>query len=442
MFYRLLIVFISGMSGWISALNSSSLVALDPESSTISIDKLTQVWAQRRLPLASKSAALDRAIRTIVQAITLPKRSYSAMHIFERRTLPHLISCLTWVKQLFNNQGEDLARQKIRIPCQHWTVLGSLCTHQSKYDEAKDFYELASEDLRQRKDTGVGFAELMLEMGSMYVEQKLFAEAERCCRSALDDLECQFDQPTLRIQLWLCQALSLDNLHRPMEVEAIYKKALVHSEDLSGCNYPRTIKIASSLAKLYHDHNNFESAEMLRRREAIYLHNSLGSKNLITTTTEENLTALCQLQGKIEEAICFLKRILTVYDGRLGEDHPSSLKACAALATIYHERGLHKEARQLSERAERVLKKNLGSDQASSLAVLEGIAKAEPVQKSPVSSSKPCIEVLTYKRRSTDEGRWARSFKARWTNIFCERSRPEQSSSSQDDHVGKRKIEI
>ena len=223
--------------------------------------------------------------------------------------------------------------------------------------------------------------ELGLQLAFLHQEKKQFLDAERICLAALDRERLKWGAASGRIELLLCLAESKDQQNQSEAAVAYYKEALSECEDAFGCNCQKTMRVVESLADCHQRYGNSEKAEMLRRRQVMYLEMIYGKDNTFTTRAQRTLTILCRKQGKHGEAVLILKQMLDASDDRLGPDHPNSIYICAELAELSSLQEYYDESHRYFQRALDSTRRVLGPKHELTLAVLENYAYDFYMQK-------------------------------------------------------------
>ena len=265
------------------------------------------------------------------------------------------------------------------LSSEDWRILGSICLRLKDTKSAEMALCIASQTTSatsENPDFGLG-----LQLAFLHLEKKQFLEAEQICLAGLDRKKSKWNAATSRIELFLCLAKIKNEQNQSVVAVAYYKEALLECEDACGCNCSDTMRIVEALADCHQRYGNNEKAEMLRRRQVIYLENQYGMDSTLTIRAQRTLTDLCRKQGKHGEALLILRQMLDASDNRLSPDHPSSIYLCAELAELSSLQEHYDESHRYFERALSSTQRVLGPKHELTLAVLENYAHNSYMQK-------------------------------------------------------------
>ena len=222
----------------------------------------------------------------------------------------------------------------------------------------------AEEMLRQvvdwrRRELGEGHPETltaMSELGSVYIDQGRFKEAEDLYQQVLDRRRAQGEEDA------------------------------------------ETLKSTSNLANVYTHTGRLEKAETLQRRVLEAHLQTRGEKHPDTFKSMNNLAMVYVYQGRLQEAEELQRKVLA---GRLEtlKDHPDTLAAMTSLANTLAQRGRLQEAEELDRQALDKSRKILGSEHPDTLMYLGNLADVYIVQGRLDEAEKLQLQVLDARRR-------------------------------------------
>ena len=325
--------------------------------------RIIQEWARDLQDPDTKRILIERAIHTVANSLRAIERNWE----IEQYILPHIIACLRWAEKI-------LVPNTQLIRHQDWSILGHVCKINCRYDEAEKLFKLALEDKGLTENHGTDMAKILLDLGSVYEAQKHLTEAELLYRSALKLLKPWDETWTLEMDLLLSLAGVLTKRHGSSEAATIFDHVLAHSEEACGLNHPRTLYLVDVIAEKYEEIQEYENAEMLRRRELLYYEMHVGFYSPIIKNARLALAQICQKRGKYEAAAQIIKVVLLTQEKRLGPNHPSSFDLVSRLAVLCDLQGRFDESEDLHERALEGKLKALGADHPSTVKIMENMA--------------------------------------------------------------------
>gem|GEM_PF-6596475 len=118
-----------------------------------------------------------------------------------------------------------------------------------------------------------------------------------------------------------------------------------------GPDRPEVAAALTSLAMLYHDQGDYQSAEPFYRRGLETLQRAFGETHLEVAVGLGNLADLLIDQERLEEAVPFHVRALAIREGILGTIHPKVAVSLNKLGRLYHRLDRLNEAEPLLRRA-------------------------------------------------------------------------------------------
>lgn len=148
------------------------------------------------------------------------------------------------------------------------------------------------------------------------------------------------------------------------------------------------------IAQMLKDQDKLVAAEQMYTRALAGQEKALGSDQISTLDTVNNLGNLYTHQNKLDEAELMYRRALNGYDKILGSDHVSTLMTVVNLGIWYKKQGKLNEAEQLYKRALVGYDKNLGSNDALTLSALNNLGNLYTDQDKPDEAERMFLRVL------------------------------------------------
>jgi tetratricopeptide (TPR) repeat protein len=132
--------------------------------------------------------------------------------------------------------------------------------------------------------------------------------------------------------------------------EAMWIAAL-HIGEYFGDHDPRLFSTISSLANLYRKQENYKQAEHFYWRMVKIKENITHSTSLEVGHCLNFLAAIFYEQHRYEDAESIGKQVLSIYERRLGFDHPAVASLSRNLARLYRKQGKYTLAKHFADRA-------------------------------------------------------------------------------------------
>jgi Tfp pilus assembly protein PilF len=140
------------------------------------------------------------------------------------------------------------------------------------------------------------------------------------------------------------------------EAEPLLRAALEHAG-------PRlATRTYNELAILALRRHRFDEAESLELRALETNRQLAGLPSPLTATIIDNLAQICLLQKRYVEAEQHYRDAISIWEATLGKQHPDTGKAYMNLAEFYHLRGRESGAEELYERAAKILESVYGGE--------------------------------------------------------------------------------
>ena len=152
------------------------------------------------------------------------------------------------------------------------------------------------------------------------------------------------------------------------EAEPLLRAALEHAG-------PRlATRTYNELAVMALRRRRFDEAESLELR-ALEMNRQLGgAPGPLTATIIDNLAQICLLEKRYIEAEQHYRDAITIWEATLGKQHPDTGKAYMNLAEFYHLRGRESGAEELYSRAAGILESVYGKDHPLALVARNQLA--------------------------------------------------------------------
>lgn len=317
-------------------------------------------WARDRQPPGQRCSNVEKAVVAIATAADAIREPESQRRVFERQILPHIKHCLVYL----------LPTSVSSVGYHYWSILGSVCKHQNKHEDAEKLYRYAKEDLDGKPALEREKAMVLLQLASISIARGKISEAEESSRQVLEQTE--------KMDLRLLSLINLASVYefrgQFQEAEQYLKEALDQCENIFGPNGVRTLRLVDHLATMYHKQGQYERAEFLLRRELLSFDAHVGSDHPETMMVQGKLALLCEEQSKYDDTEAFLERSLNAYERVLGSDHPKTIRIVASLAATYDLQGSLTESHPLYVRALEGTERMLGSKHRETLNIRENMA--------------------------------------------------------------------
>jgi CHAT domain-containing protein/tetratricopeptide (TPR) repeat protein len=214
------------------------------------------------------------------------------------------------------------------------------------------------------------------DLGSMYVDQGSYSQAEQLHRRALEIREKVFGpgHPEVAESLALLGSLRLIQ-GSLSSAEPLFRRALEIREKSFGPEHQEVAAYLHGLAALYQLEGHFGQAEALYRRALAIREKALGPEDPAVAQTLNALAALYQVQGRELQAEPLLRRALAIREKVLGPDDPDVVASLVSLAAFYGVKGQEQEVEGLYRRALAIREKALGPDHLLTAEALGDLAR-------------------------------------------------------------------
>lgn len=312
--------------GAVRILLAYSLIEAKEDSDAFAMHPVVHDWCRETLDASSRHEFVSLAITVVGYAV--PHKSERNFWEVELRLLPHTSRCIA----LLDHLGKESLRQDDLLDLNEavWRV-GMLFTNHRKSAEAEAVFQWALEsckkNFRGKIDRGSNLTPTLHNLlGVLYLDQEKLDKAE-----------------------------------------AMFQRALIGNEELSGSDTQNTMMVINNLGLVYTQQGRLAEAEAMYKRALVWYTNTLGSDHVETVDTVMNLGNVYRRQGNLTEAESSLKLALAVQEDKLGPEHPATLRTIENLARCHDKQKKFMEAETQFKRAISGREKILGSDHIDTL---------------------------------------------------------------------------
>jgi tetratricopeptide (TPR) repeat protein len=253
-----------------------------------------------------------------------------------------LVEALDWIDAAFTGDPQDV---------RNWPTLDLLAPHAHTVTAHADAAGISEPTAR-----------LMNQLGLLFNEKALHAEAEPLMRSALAIDEKSFgpDHPKVAIRLNNLSIL-LQATNRLNEAEPLLRRVVDNSEKVereTGEMHPNFASVLNNLAALLQATNRLDEAEPLMRRALAIDEKTFGPDHPKVAIRLNNLATVLAATNRLVEAEPLMRRMVSNFEKSFGPDHPNVATALNNLAQLL------KDTDRLNE-AEPLMRQALGIDEES-----------------------------------------------------------------------------
>jgi CHAT domain-containing protein/tetratricopeptide (TPR) repeat protein len=222
--------------------------------------------------------------------------------------------------------------------------LGSLYVYQGKYPEAEEAFDYALSEITRDDDAYPAVinnqATVYQQLGQLERAEKVFQELQ-----ALDSIDIGTSHPNFAVTLSNIGLVYTD-LGKYDKAEKVIKRALdiqKKNNEAKTASYARKL---NNLARVYRIAGTPEKAIPLHEQALAIFRKQLGENSPEFATTSFNLGVANWKIGKKDVALKYLKTAASIRGSRLGKRHPKYAESLQKLAEFQWEQKQLKEARQ------------------------------------------------------------------------------------------------
>jgi tetratricopeptide (TPR) repeat protein len=249
--------------------------------------------------------------------------------------------------------------------------LGSLYLAWQQFGKAESFALQAQAVLERRLEGGnaerVNNSSIL---GSIYLEQGRYDEAEALLRAALEHAG-----PRLATRTYNELAVMAMRRGRFEEAESLALQALETNRRLSAVPGPLTATITDNLAQICFLRKRYVEAEQHYRDAMSIWEATLGKRHPDTGKAYMNLAEFYHVRGRESGAEELYRRAAGILEPAYGKDHPLVLVAHNQLADVFRAEGRYSEAEKLGSASLAALQEKLRPEDPRVLRALANEAR-------------------------------------------------------------------
>jgi tetratricopeptide (TPR) repeat protein len=219
-------------------------------------------------------------------------------------------------------------------------------------------------------------AQLMNDLGVLFLNKALFSEAEPLIRGALE-----IDEKSLGAQ-HLNVGRDLNNLAQLLqatnhldEVEPLMDRAINIFEECLGKDHPKVAAALGNLAQILQAKNLLEEAELLLRRALDIDERNFGIEDPTVARDLNNLAQLLQAKDHLIEAEPLLRRALAIDQKHFGKQHPNAAIRLNNLSLLLQATDRLDEAETMMRQALSINEKSFGKQHPNVAICLNNLAR-------------------------------------------------------------------
>ena len=363
-------------------LASYSLINVDRQAGTYSINPLVHTWAREHARPTERNAA--RICMSQLLALSITRNQSPEALAFRRTLLPHI----------------DKARAGSLDPnVAEW--LSVAYSESGRWQAAEELRRPALEARRQL--LGDEHPATLISMNNLartYWNQGKWKDAEKLAVQVMETRKrvLGLEHPdTLRSMNNL--ATTYSDQGRWKEAEMLAAQVVEASRRVLGHDHPDTLRGICSLATTYMSQGRWREAEVLEAQMMETRKRVLGPDHPDTLTSMNNLAATYSNQGRWKEAEVLGVQVVETTGRVLGLEHPETLTSMNNLATTYREQGQWKEAEDLGVQVVEIRKRVLGCDHPHTLVGMGNLARTYRKQQRLKEAKELDEEVLESQRK-------------------------------------------
>ncbi len=195
-------------------------------------------------------------------------------------------------------------------------------------------------------------ADSLVSLGSDYLRQKGYAEAERHLRRALEIRERDLGSNDTVVAATINDLGILFWVQREfVKAKPLFDSSIAIMERVLGPDHPRLALSLKNLGALYFMGEKYKDAEIVYERARTISEKTLGPIHLDLASIDHNLGEVYLAQGEYSDAEGFFRGSLAIKEEVLGDDDPSVAASLNGLANVYRDQGRYEESEPLYHRA-------------------------------------------------------------------------------------------
>jgi tetratricopeptide (TPR) repeat protein len=371
----------------IEALLEFSLVRRNPSTRTISIHRLVQDVLRDGMSQEQQHQWAEHAIQAVSH--TFPDGEPSTWPRCQRY-LPHARVCVHLIEQ-WDMHFDEAVQLLINV--------GYYLYNRAQYPEAEHLYTQALELLKQ-EDESLARAQILNNMGDLYLALGQYTRAEQYFRQALNIRERLLEHTHPGIGQSLNDLAGAYHYQKKYaEAETFYLQALAIREQALGLEHPGTAETLNNLGLLYSDQGKYAEAESLHLRALAIREKVLGPDHVDTSYIIHNLARNYHLQKKYSESEKLFMRALVIREEVFGPEHPRTAITLNRLGLLYYLQEKDAEAELLLRRALQVWEKTLGPEHPELVDFLDPLAVIYERQEKYAEAELLYLKIIAIQKR-------------------------------------------
>ena len=215
------------------------------------------------------------------------------------------------------------------------TSQAKICVSNGSLAQAEEHFKKASLAAKKKSPQYGDYATSLLNLGSLYCQEKKGAEAENCYKEALDIYKKAYGENTLET------ARAYNGLGDAYRLQEIYEKAAPWYEkaakirEASAPEHTDLADTSASLAECYGHLGRKTDAITLVKRAVSIRQKALGNRDPLVAKTYFLLANLYEDTGKTQMAIPVYEKVVSVCETTYGAESPKVATTLEHLASMY-----------------------------------------------------------------------------------------------------------
>jgi tetratricopeptide (TPR) repeat protein len=395
---------------------SYSLLARQPETSTLSLHRLVQVVL---LDAMSEQERIQWQQRTIhALSAVFPEATHEAWTLGERY-LSHVLTCASAI------QDQDADQELIEV----LSKAASYLIERALYEQAERLYERILRIQRQRLGPAhpdmarslTGLANLYHYQGKKYQQAEvLYLQAVRIQEQALGPMHPDLARSLSDL------AYFYNTQGKYQQAKLLYQQAVRIQEQVLGPTHPDLALAINGLAATFMCLGKYAQAESLCQRSLHIREQAFRPEHNEVARSLHNLALISKKQGKYQQAQALYERALYVWE----PEHPNAATSLWGLADLYCEQGKAEQAEPLYERALHIWEQVLGPEHTSVAHALDGLAEVSLSKKRYRQAEALYERALRIRQQALgSEYFWTASSLNGLARLYCELGKYEQAEA-------------